>query len=377
MNPSQQWGLRSVLGPVLTRLIIYGTHPVDVEHAMQFVENAPMKNALDLERNWSTVWSERAEKYVSLLEKASSKTMQERMYKLATQCYYATFLINYSEHTQKVSLYKKYAENYRNGVSFSRSVTREELLLSSGKSIATYIHTPNKSDGPFPTVVILAGLGSCKEEMEIFVEPLIQRGIAAVVPDLPGCGESIYIEDIKCRMETIHETFDLLENLIKGSPQLDDRRCGTAGLCMGGGLSYKAAARSTMYSFCATLFPLLINEVPDEKVPGWMKSGKWFELISGMDDAKAFINEMGLSESEIVNDNFLMIHSKHDNWMTLDMAKKSLFNKVPGNKELVVVDEEPVLTSKEAITHAMPVGEQMHWVKEVLADWIIAQTEAK
>lgn len=376
MNPSQQWGLRSVLGPVLTRLIIYGTHPVDVEHAMQSVEQAPMRNALDLEKNWASVWEERAKKYLTIAEKASTNQTKEKMYSLATQCYYATFLINYAEHTTKERLYNAYAENYYISCSLRNSIEKVELPLSSGQSIAAYLHTPNNQKGPFPTVLIMAGLGSCKEEMEIFVRPLIDRGIAALVPDLPGCGESIYKNDIKCRMKTIDETVDLLVDYAKRSPLIDDNRMGTAGLCMGGGLAYMAAARHEAFSFSATLFPLLINKVADDMVPSWMKSGKWFELISGMDDSAAFIAEMGLDDSVALDKKFLMIHSKYDNWMTLDMAKEALFNRVTAEKELVVVDEEPVLTSKDAVTHSMPVGEQMHWAKEILADWIFDTIES-
>lgn len=369
MNTANQWGLRSVLGPVLTRLIIYGTHPVDVEHAIQYVEQAPMRNALDLEKNWATVWEERAQKYITLAEQAYTDIQREKMLRLATQCYYATFLINYNEHNTKVQLYKKYAENYVACSRLHHNLKTVTIALSDSEQLEAHLHTPEK-EGSFPTVLVLAGLGSCKEEMDIFVQPLLERGIAALVPDLPGCGSSIYIKDIKCRMKTIDIVIDKLITYALSEQLINSTKLGTAGLCMGGGLAYKAAANHSELKFAATLFPLLINQVADEMVPAWMKSGKWFELISGMEDSAAFISEMGLKDSETLSSNFLMIHSEHDNWMTLDMAKEVLYNKATGPKEIVVVSEEPVLTSKDAVTHSMPVGEQMHWSKEILADWI-------
>lgn len=374
MNTADQWGLRSILGPVLTRLIIYGTHPVDVEHAIQFVENAPMRNALDLERNWASVWEKRAEKYLALAKKAYSNNHKEKMLRLATQCFYATFLINYNEHKTKVALYKQYADHYEACSKLNHNLKKIKIELTSEKSIEAHLHTP-AGQGTYPTVLVLAGLGSCKEEMDIFVQPLIERGIAALVPDLPGCGSSIYGNDIKCRMGVVEETISQLVSYAKTDTLIDKTRLGTAGLCMGGGLAYKAAANHDELQFAATLFPLLIDQVSDDMVPAWMKSGKWFELISGMDDSAAFIKEMGLKKSEVLSADFLMIHSEHDNWMTLEMAQEVLFNRATGKKELIVVSEEPVLTSKDAVTHSMPVGEQMHWSKEVLADWI-AQTVA-
>lgn len=370
MSLDQTWGLRNVLGPVLTRLIIYGTNPVDVEQVMRAVEDAPMRNALDLENNWSNNWINRAEHYLSIAENASTDITKEKMYRLVTQCYYATFLINYAEHSRKCELYKKYSEYYHKTISFNRAIVEKLYLpLNDSQTLPAYLHLP-EGKGQFPCTVVLAGLGSCKEEMEIFVRPILERGIAALVPDLPGCGESIYNQNIKCRRTTLEQSFDLLFDFIDKHELIDSKKIGTAGLCMGGGLSFMAASREKRISFTATLFPLIINQVADSMVPEWMKSGKWFELISGMTDSKEFLYEMGLSGEEEVNNSFLMIHSKHDNWMTLEMAKKAMFDKVTGEKEIIIVEEEPVLTSKEAITHSMPVGEQMHWAKEVLADWI-------
>lgn len=369
MNPSDQWGLRSVLGPVLTRLIIYGTHPVDVEQAIQYVEQAPMRNARDLENNWASVWEKRAKKYLSLADSAFTSIQRQKMLRLATQCYYATFLINYNEHNTKVALYTKYAESYAQCCKLQHSLKEIKIPLSDSQIMCTHLHTPG-TEGPYPTVLVLAGLGSCKEEMDIFVQPLLERGIAALVPDLPGCGSSIYKKDIKCRMKTVEHAIEQLVHFTKTESLIDDSKLGTAGLCMGGGLAYKATSNYSEFSFTATLFPLLIDQVADDMVPAWMKGGKWFELISGMDDSAEFITEMGLKEEEVVSSHFLMIHSEHDNWMTLDMAKEVLYDKATGPKELIVVSEEPVLTSKDAVTHSMPVGEQMHWSKEVLADWI-------
>ena len=47
-----------------------------------------------------------------------------------------------------------------------------------------------------------------------------------------------------------------------------------------------------------------------------------------------------------------------------------LYSKATGYKERLEVTERPAYVSEETIMHAMPVGEQFHWVKHITADFI-------
>jgi hypothetical protein len=38
----------------------------------------------------------------------------------------------------------------------------------------------------------------------------------------------------------------------------------------------------------------------------------------------------------------------------------------------MVIDTEPVFSTQQLVTHTMPVGEQLHWIRHIAADWIIA-----
>ena len=51
-------------------------------------------------------------------------------------------------------------------------------------------------------------------------------------------------------------------------------------------------------------------------------------------------------------------------------ASLRLFDKAIGYKEKIYISEKPAYVSEETIMHAMPVGEQFHWVKHLAADFL-------
>ena len=74
----------------------------------------------------------------------------------------------------------------------------------------------------------------------------------------------------------------------------------------------------------------------------------------------------------IISDHFCcqkVLGSVDDNWMTTE-ASMRLYDRAKGYREKLFVDEKPAYVSEESIMHAMPVGEQFHWVKHLAADFI-------
>ena len=55
--------------------------------------------------------------------------------------------------------------------------------------------------------------------------------------------------------------------------------------------------------------------------------------------------------------------------MALDMAME-FYDRAQGQKEKLIVENTPVFSNQQAVTHTMPVAEQLHWVKHLAADWI-------
>lgn len=370
------WSIRSLLNPVITRLLIYGVNPIDVEYVLTAVENKNHLSAKSLEQSWLKEWENKAANYLNVAEQAENNgnaiTARE-LYFQTTQCWYAAFLINFSNIDDKKAVYMKYAQLYAKMLEHSsHSNEHVSIQIAGEQHIPAYLHIPSNAKGEVPCVVIYSGLGSCKEEMHTLAQPLIDRGIAVFIADMPGNGENIYNGNVKCSYNAVRSSFLAIVDYLESRPEIKNSAIGNYGLCMGGGYAYHATCIDSRYKASANFFPLFISMVDNANTPQWMKQGKGFELQVGDKKADDFIEEMKALEHGSFACPYLFIHGKHDNWMTLEMAMQ-LYNRAEGEKEQIIIDEAPVFSNEQAVTHTMPVGEQLHWLRHVAADWMVKQ----
>jgi dienelactone hydrolase len=371
-----EWSIRNLLNPVITRLLIYGVNPIDVEYVVSTVETTKHLNARSLERSWLDEWEKKAKHYADLGTRAAyagSDISASEFFFLAAQCYYAVFLVNFAGIEEKKRVYALYADFYEKSMSFSNAkVERFDIPLPGDSSLPGYLHLPTDTAGKSNAcIIVFSGLGSSKEEMHMLARPLAARGITAFVPDMPGNGEALFSRNIKCRYKTLESAFKAIPETLAKKPGLEKAKFGVYGLCMGGGYAHRAASSNPIYSLCVTLFPLFITSVGADATPQWMRQGDWYEYQTGGIAPSDFLGEMRGLENGSLSCPFFFIHGEHDNWMTIEKAEK-LFDNARGEKEKLIVTSEPVFSSGEKATHTMPVGEQLHWIRHVAADWILA-----
>src|SRR4051794_40098142 len=58
------------------------------------------------------------------------------------------------------------------------------------RSLPAYLSLPTQGEGPFPLLVLLNGVTTCKEELMLWSPPLVDSGVAVLAIDWPGTGES-------------------------------------------------------------------------------------------------------------------------------------------------------------------------------------------
>lgn len=375
------WTIRSLLNPVLSRLLIYGVHPIDVETVMAAVENKNHLNAKSLERSWLSEWEQRAAHYATLAAQAHGEgnlPSAGKLFTLAAQCYYAAFLINPSEKgpsgdSEKKRIYLRYADFYRQAEAcYPTPALRLEIPLENGL-LPGYLHLPDARRTPRPRAcaVIFSGLGSCKEEMHMLARPLVERGLAAFVPDMPGNGEALFLHDTKCRYANLEAAFPNILDVLSTRPELEQAIFGSYGLCMGGGYAHRAACADRRYAFCVTLFMLYITHTPASVTPQWMRQGEWYNFQTGNVPGDQFLQEMSALAAGNLACPYLFVHGRHDNWMSLEAAQ-AFYDRAQGPKQQWILENAPIFSNQQAVTHTMPVGEQLHWVKHRAADWIAA-----
>ena len=375
---TDQWTIRNLLTPVATRLLIGGGNPFDLEEVLGRMESVVLRNAKQLEDLWLSSWDEKARFYESLAVKARNDNnliTSLEMYRHATLSRFAAFLINTSSPEKKKESYLQYRDTYAESIDKpSFPVVPVDIPLDGEAALAAYLHLPPAGRAAAGAIVLFSGLGSCKEEMHTLARPLAERGIAVLVPDMPGCGVSLFERGIQCRIEHIEAAFSSCLHFLTEHEAVANVPVGCAGLCMGGGYAYRAASLNRGYRYCAVLFPLFVADVPISMIPQWFKAGDWFTYQTGYTNPTEFESVMGCAEKEHPECPFFIAHGKHDNWMSLERTRE-LFSRVPNDdKELLVIENDSDRHGEySAVLHTMPVGEQLHWVKHRFADWLHRQ----
>jgi dipeptidyl aminopeptidase/acylaminoacyl peptidase len=118
-----------------------------------------------------------------------------------------------------------------------------------GKRLAGILRKPAGS-GKHPVVVMIVGLDSTKEEMDVYENIFLARGMATLVFDGPGQGEAEYDIPIRGDYEVaVKAVVDYIET----RPDLDAKRVGLWGVSLGGYYSARAAAFEKRLKACISL----------------------------------------------------------------------------------------------------------------------------
>ena len=116
---------------------------------------------------------------------------------------------------------------------------------------AIYVHAePANGGGPVPAVVFFDGLDITKE-IQYFkgVADLVARGIACLIVDGPGNGESIRFRNLYLRHDTEHYATPVFDWLA-ARPEIDAKRIGVMAISLGGYYAPRAAAFEQRYACC-------------------------------------------------------------------------------------------------------------------------------
>lgn len=367
-----KWPIRELLNPVVTRSLLYGVNPFDLEYVLKKVDKIEKMSGREIQSVWLGEWDKKIKKYLDFAEEAlkSGSLISAREYtELAVRCCYACYMINTDDIPQKKAIYNRLSDCYLKYTKLCKNRIEYVEIPTKYGIMPAYLHFPLSygSKEKLPCVITYSGVGSCKEELEMLAKPLTERGMAVLTPDMPGTGAALFDHDLKCRGLMLESAFDAAFSYLENRDDIDSDKIGHFGLCMGGGYAFRAASKRPESKCCVSLFPLFINIADIDSIPIWMKRGKWSALQYG--ESETFLSEIKMLEEGNVSCDFLMVYSEYDNWMSTD-ASLSLYEKAIGFKEKIFVDEKPAYVSEETIMHAMPVGEQFHWIKHKSADFI-------
>jgi dienelactone hydrolase len=126
-----------------------------------------------------------------------------------------------------------------------------EIPYGNAKLPAIYVHAePANRGGRVPAMVFFDGLDVTKEIQYLKgVADLAARGIACLIVDGPGNGESIRFRNLYLRPDTEHYATPAF-NYLAGRPEVDPKRIGVMAISLGGYYAPRAAAFEQRFACC-------------------------------------------------------------------------------------------------------------------------------
>ena len=247
---------------------------------------------------------------------------------------------------------------------------------------AVYVHAePAKASGKGPAVVFFDGLDVTKE-IQYFkgVADLVARGIACLIVDGPGNGESIRFRNLYLRPDTERYATPVFEYLA-ARPEVDAKRIGVMAISLGGYYAPRAAA----FEKRLRLLPRLGRAVglPDKSgataSSGWraqtrrrsrsrVGTSAWVLNVKTQDEALKHLEPFKLDGVvQKISCPFLMLHGEGDEQIPSSEAQKC-FDAV-GSKQKTM----KVFTREEGGYHHCQIDNQSicaaymwDWLEQVL-----------
>jgi dienelactone hydrolase len=191
--------------------------------------------------DWCEGWSRGAEVYVRLGEEALNedrhRSAGEHFARAATYFHFAKFLFVH-DLIQARRAHDRAVESLTRALPLLEPVGRREIIPYDDSHLVGILRTP-AGGGPHPTVILIPGLDSTKEEFREVERSFLDRGMATFALDGPGQGEVEWSLPITPRWDLVGAT---VVSHLQGLSEVDEKRIGVWGVSLGGFYAARLAA---------------------------------------------------------------------------------------------------------------------------------------
>jgi 2,6-dihydroxypseudooxynicotine hydrolase len=198
-------------------------------------------SGIDTWDEWCAAWSAGADEYSELAETALREghllSAGEHFARAATYYHFAKFLFVHDLDQAKVA-HTKALEAFERGAKFLHPRARRESFSFEGTTLSAVFRAPSGA-GPHPTVILIPGLDSAKEEFREVERTFLDRGMATFALDGPGQGEAEWTLAIRPDWDVVGAA--VIEHLAT-MPEVDHERVGVWGVSLGGFYAARLAA---------------------------------------------------------------------------------------------------------------------------------------
>jgi dipeptidyl aminopeptidase/acylaminoacyl peptidase len=301
---------------------------------------------------WFEQWSAMARHVTTLGDEAQAKGHKQTAagaYLRAAVYYQAgeRLLQPRTEESQKA--FATAVELFKKGMGEIPAVTIEavDIPFEGGKHLPAYfVKSRNAGNAPLPTVVFFDGLDITKE-LQYFhgVPELAKRGLAVLIVDIPGTGESIRFRGMPARYDT-NVAGTAAVDYLETRDDVDKERIGIMGISLGGYYSPRAAAFEPRFKACVSWgaiwdYHAIWKRRIDKAFQGSLSVPgdhiMWVLGVSSMDAALEKLKDWRLAGvAEKIKCPYLVTHGARDAQIPIEDAK-ALFDAVGASDKTMKV----------------------------------------
>ncbi|KAK5652032.1 hypothetical protein OQA88_10935 [Cercophora sp. LCS_1] len=230
-------------------------------------------------------------------------------------------------------------------------VEHTHAVEGEGTVVPVNLLVPKSGEGKHPVVLIFTGLDGYRTELAVWQEGWVKKGVATVVVEIPGTGDSPALRNDPTSAE---RQWDSLLGWIAQQPELDEKRVVVWGFSTGGYYALRAAH---------THADQLLGVVSQGGGCHYMFEREWLEKVNvleypfdladtlawkfGYEDLESFIQEAG--KFSLLNDGtlekkctqVLLVNGEgdeifpiDDQWVALEHGRPKLSRTVLGRKHM-------------------------------------------
>jgi cephalosporin-C deacetylase-like acetyl esterase len=320
----------------------------------------------DIPREFEKVATRREEIARRAEDKRRTVTARESYFMAALFYANAQWGIFEDDNEKKIHLGDKQRYCYDKYIEYAdHKIVRVEITFE-GRSIPGLLHFPTSSTSPYPCVFSIPGMDSVKEDMPLYGDPFLERGIAVLRIDGPGQGES-NLRKIRVT-EKNHEVAgkNAIDYLVSRD-EVDKSKIALQGVSMGTYWGFRVAASDRRFKAVALSAPCLepgMSNLLNGASPTFKLN---YMYMAGYDDEDEFdefakrLDLRGLEKN--IEAPFLLVAGEDDELCPIEYTYHA-FQNVPHPKKLIVYEGE---------RHSL----RNPFVRDVIADWIKERLDGK
>lgn len=204
--------------------------------------------------DWMAAWNRAAQRFLSesRREDGEGRWFEAAVARRqAAMCYHAAHFVTDTDPKTVRALKSAGVSAFSQAIPKLMPETRRITVEWRTARLPAYFARPPQYAGPYPLVVFFNGATTTKEEMLLWADPFLDRGIAVMTVDWPGTGEAT---NLLLTADCDDITDGILE-FAASEPGLDVEAVTLLGFSLGGAVAIRAAALDRRIGACIAVTP--------------------------------------------------------------------------------------------------------------------------